>query len=147
VDLQNISGKTRDYFDAVIDDDVIYDLPNSPYRWPDSGNGGYDEPGMPRIYHVSISREFIATQPGVSTSNVQSILRSLHEGEQMPPLAAIRCGKKVIVWNGHHRLCAHRLAGRKTVPVRFWGEIDCSVVERGLELRERRDSSYGSESY
>jgi hypothetical protein len=118
-------------------------LPNSPDRWPDSGNGGCDHQGMPRIYHVSTKRTFIATQPGVQEYNVRSIAEGILGGDKMPPVAAIKCGKRVIVWNGHHRLCAHRLTGQKTVPVRFWGEIDCSVVEEGLALAKRRGRKYG----
>jgi ParB-like chromosome segregation protein Spo0J len=45
----------------------------------------------------------------------------------MPPVAAIKCPDGIIVWNGHHRLAAHRLAGRKTIKVRYWHEIPHSV--------------------
>src|SRR5688500_17267819 len=127
--LVGYSMKTADHFDFVIDDDVIYNMPNSPDRWPDLGNGACEEPDdVPPIKRVRTNRVFIATQPCVSENQVERYTNDLKDGASMPPVAAIKCKDGIIVWNGHHRLSAHRLAGRKTIKVRFWAEIDKSVL-------------------
>jgi hypothetical protein len=131
---QYVSSDTEDFFDAVVNDDYIYESPNCPDRWPDSGNDGYDYPGMPPIKYVSMSRTFIASQPEVSPSTVARYARNLAFGAKMPPVAAIKCKDGIIVWNGHHRFCAHRLAGKKTIPVRFWAEFNENIIEYSRQM-------------
>jgi hypothetical protein len=120
----------------VIDGEYIYNLPNSPDRWPDVGNGADCDPdNTPPTYKVRTNKVFIATQPSVSGHTVERYASDLKNGVDMPPLAAIKCKGGVIVWNGHHRLSAHRLAGRKTIPVRYWAEIETTVEE----LKRKRE--------
>lgn len=126
----NISPRCQDHFDCVIDDDLIYRLPNSPDRWPDPGNGGCEPDDPPPTVRVRTDRVFIATQPRVIVSDVENYTYALKNGANMPPLAAIKCPDGIIVWNGHHRLAAHRLAGRKTVKVRFWAEVNQSFADK-----------------
>lgn len=124
-----ISGRTKDHFDHVINDNVIYSLPDSPDRWPDAGNGGEEPDDPPRTIRVSTGKVFIATQPTVREHTVEGYVEDLKNGACMPPVAAIKCPEGYIVWNGHHRLTAHRLAGRKTIKLRIWAKIDKRVLE------------------
>ncbi len=119
-----------DHFDFVIDDNYIYKMPNSPDRWPDEGNGAEEDPeDAPPIVRVRTDKVFVATQPMVYSSNVRRYADDLKRGACMPPVAAIKCKDGVIVWNGHHRCAAHRLAGRKTIKLRYWAELDLTVEE------------------
>ncbi len=126
-----VSDKAKDHFDFVIDDDLIYNLPNSPDRWPDKGNGARKDPkDAPPIKRVSLDRVFIATQGYVGPSTVENYIEALKRGASMPPVAAIKCKDGIIVWNGHHRLAAHRAAGRKTIKVRYWAEVDDTFTDK-----------------
>lgn len=134
----SISHKTADHFDFVIDGQHISKLPNSPDRWPDKGNGADKDPDdPPPTKIIPTSTVFIATQPSVSEYSVERYVNDLRNGASMPPIAGIKTPDGVIVWNGHHRLAAHRLAGRKTIKVRFWAEIDHSVEGWKEERHDR----------
>lgn len=133
-----VSSYTKDYFDLVVNDSYIYDHPCCPNRWPDVGNGaGTDNDiesddeieNCPPIEYISTKEFFIASQPEVSEYSVRSYTAAIKRGCVMPPVAGIRCRDGIIVWNGHHRLCSHRLAGADYVPVRIWATFDCSVQQ------------------
>ena len=131
MEISTFTGRCREVFDHVINDNYIYNLPDSPDRWPEAGcdNPAGDPADCPPIRNISTKRVFVATQPSVSELTVRQYKNDLLNGAKMPPVAAIKCKDGVIVWNGHHRLSAHRLAGKKTVPVRYWGTIDKTVKE------------------
>ena len=126
--MDYVSYRTKDHFDFVISENLIYSLPNSPDRCPDEGNGGYEPDDPPPTELVPTNQVFIATQPEVSEKTVARYAHDLKCGAEMPPVAGIKCPDGIIVWNGHHRLSAHRLAGKEYVPVRFWAEIEQSVL-------------------
>jgi hypothetical protein len=124
------TGWAKDTFDFVISDRYIYGLPDAPDRWPDTGNGASEEPDdPPPTIEVPVNEYFIATQRTVSAWTVDDYVTALNGGADMPPVAAIKCTDGIIVWNGHHRLSAHRLAGKETIKVRIWAEIDQSVKD------------------
>lgn len=124
----DVSSRTKDYFDFVIDDDLIYKLPDSPDRWPDEGNGGDEPDDPPPTVEVKTSCVFVATQEGVSECNVRSYATAIKNGADMPPVAAIKCKDGIIVWNGHHRFSAHKLAQSETIKVRYWAELDRDIA-------------------
>lgn len=59
------------------------------------------------------------TQPNVTKNKV---LRFLNDVNKLPPIPAVKYGRHIVIFDGHHRLIANWLAGRKTVKV--------SMVER-----------------
>jgi hypothetical protein len=133
--LDYVSPHCEDHFDFVIDDGYVYRLPDSPDRWPDVGNGAEEDPEEPpKIEYIPTDKVFIASQPEVREYSVREYAQDLINGDVMPPICAIKTSDgNVIVWNGHHRAAAHRLANKKTIPVRFWYELDIdtdTVVNR-----------------
>lgn len=128
-----ISAYTKDHFDFVVNGGVIYDHENCPDRWPDKGNGAYcdqDPEDAPEIEWVDPTREtLVATQDEVSVDNVEYCLKGVQSGADLPPVVAIRCKDGLIVWNGHHRSTAHRVAKSKKMKVRIWATFDETVEE------------------
>ncbi|WP_185984115.1 ParB/RepB/Spo0J family partition protein [Aureimonas mangrovi] len=63
--------------------------------------------------------------------HAEDIARALRDGAEVPPLLVLRAGRRVIVIDGHHRLEAHRLAGKlAAVPVvGFEGTLREAVLE------------------
>ena len=118
------------HFDYVIKDDIIYQMPDSPDRFPDVGNDASKDPdNLPPVVRVPTSRKFIASQKEVVGSTVYRYKTQLEAGDCFPPVAAIKCRGGYIVWNGHHRFSAHRAAGRKTIKLRIWATIDMTVED------------------
>lgn len=54
------------------------------------------------------------TQPNVTKKKV---LRFLNDVNKLPPIPVVKYGRHIVIFDGHHRLVANWLAGRKTIKV------------------------------
>lgn len=122
-----ISRRIDDHFDYVLDESAYDTISRLCSRWPDVANdceSGKDPDNVPEVVEIPTDEVFIATQEYIHTDEAAAYARDAYYTDaEFPPIVVVRCPTGNIVWNGHHRLTAHRLAGRPTIRCRVWGEL------------------------
>lgn len=59
--------------------------------------------------------QFQLRAEGLSRPHLSRLMRTLENGEALPPIQAARIGKALYVLDGFHRLAAHKQSGRATI--------------------------------
>jgi ParB-like chromosome segregation protein Spo0J len=64
---------------------------------------------------VSALAKFIRHR--LDTAKVNSLVESLKEGNELPPIFVLSDGQKVTILDGHHRVAAWQASGTPSAPV------------------------------
>ncbi|MGG9998913.1 ParB N-terminal domain-containing protein [Pseudovibrio ascidiaceicola] len=101
-----------------------------------------------RIVPVALQPRQCESEAHVST--LRMVLKAVKE---LDPILVLPADDKVVVVDGHHRLTAYEMEGRKHIPVVFWtGTVHDAVLEAArrnskpsltLSSRERADAAWG----